>query len=75
MAFMSCHTKDNPRPKIDVEVIEKDLDAVSEFEGFPILVSIDGLHVYLRKPESEKLWELLGAALHDLDLQELKKSI
>lgn len=75
MAFMSFHSNDNPKTKINVELIESEADIASEFRGFPVLLTIDGTSVYLRKKEAEDIWVLLGAALQDIDRAEINEAL
>jgi hypothetical protein len=75
MAFTSLHTNDNSKSKIDIEIIESKEELASEFKGFPILMTIDGLNVYLRKLEAERIFILLGAALREIDKAEINEAL
>jgi hypothetical protein len=73
--FFSHHSKDNPKTKIDVELLETDDQVTDEFKGFPILLLVDQLHVYLRKEEAERIFFLLGSSLQELDRKVIDKNL
>lgn len=73
--FFSHHSKDNPKTKIDVEILETDNQVADEFKGFPILLLVDQLHVYLRKEEAERIFFLLGSSLQEIDRKIIDKTL
>lgn len=73
--FFSHHSKDNPKTKIDVEILETDNQVVDEFTEFPIILLVDQLHIYLRKEEAEIIYFLLGSSLQELDRQVIDKNL
>lgn len=73
--FFSHHSKDNAKPKIDLEIIETREQIADDLNGVPIMLLLDQLHIYLRKQSAERLYFLLGSALQELDRIEIEKNL
>jgi hypothetical protein len=73
--FYSTHTKEG-KQRIEVVLLsETDFEGVSDFKEHPVMLDFEGLLVYLRKQEANKLTILLNAAMQDLDRKEIEEGL
>jgi len=67
--FYHHSTSDNEHSKIKVHIDDDDFKGVNDLDDWPIVVQFDRLNVYLNLKETEKLADLLNAAIIDLSLR------
>lgn len=73
--FYSTHTKEG-RQKIEVVLLsDSNFEGVTEFREHPVMLDFEGLFVYLKKEEANKLTILLNAAMQDLDRKEIEEGL
>jgi hypothetical protein len=73
--FFSHHSKDNPKTKIDIELLETDDQVTDDFKGFPILSIVGELHLYWRKEEFETFIMKGLQTLQELDRKVIDKNL